>query len=236
MAQKLEKLPFAIPVGISIGRTNTLALKTQKQSIEDIISAFHTFEQSSVKHTYYELNISCPNLYGDITFYPPKNLEELLSEVDKLHLKKPVFIKMPIEKSDKEVTAMLEVIADHCPAGVIFGNLQKNRNHPALVQREVKKFKVGYFSGKPTFDRSNELIKLAYKTYKKRFVIIGCGGIFSGDDAYLKIKLGATLVQLITGMIFQGPQLISQINIELVDALKRDGFKHISEAIGSGGA
>ncbi|MDO8497706.1 MAG: quinone-dependent dihydroorotate dehydrogenase [bacterium] len=232
MVSSLSNLDFKIPVGISIGRTNTVALKTQKQSIEDIIQAFTAFEKSKVAHSYYELNISCPNLYGDITFYPPKNVSELLTEIDKLHLKKPVFIKMPIEKSDRETLGMLKVIADHSPAGVIFGNLQKDRKNPFLDQKEVRQFRVGYFSGKPTFTRSNELIKLAYRHYKKRFTIIGCGGIFSGKDAYTKITLGASLVQLITGMIFQGPQLIAQINIGLIDLLKKDGFTHISQAIG----
>lgn len=62
--------------------------------------------------------------------------------------------------------------------------------------------------------------------------IIGCGGIFSPEDAYIKIKAGASLVQLITGMIFVGPQLITQINRGLVEKLKNDGYKHLSEAIG----
>lgn len=233
ITEKLSGLSFKIPVGISIGRTNSLALKTQKQSIEDILKAFITFEKSRVNHSYYELNISCPNLFGSITFYPPANLKELLSEIDKLHLKRPVFIKMPIEKSDREVQAMLDVIIRHSPKGVIFGNLQKNRSDAALIPSEAAQFKTGYFSGKPTFKRSNELIKLSYKHYGKKLVIIGCGGVFSGEDAYAKITLGASLVQLITGMIFQGPQLISQINYELTDLLKKDGFRHISEAVGS---
>ena len=63
---------------------------------------------------------------------------------------------------------------------------------------------------------------------------MGCGGIFSAEDAYEKIKRGATLVQLITGMIFQGPQLIGEINRGLVRLMKRDGFKNIGEAVGSG--
>ncbi len=102
----------------------------------------------------------------------------------------------------------------------------------SLIPSEVKKFKNGYFSGKPCEKRSNELIKLTYKKYKDRLIIIGCGGIFSAKDAYKKIKLGASLVQLITGMIFQGPQLIYQINLELIDLLKKDGFKNIKNAIG----
>jgi dihydroorotate dehydrogenase len=111
--------------------------------------------------------------------------------------------------------------------------LQKNRKDQALNKDEIKKFSVGNFSGKPTEKRSNELISIAYKKYGKRLVIIGCGGVFNAKDAYKKIKLGATLVQLITGLIFEGPQLVAQINLELPKLLKQDGFSDISQAIGA---
>ena len=139
---------------------------------------------------------------------------------------------MPIEKTDRETLNLLEVISKYKIAGVIIGNLQKNRKDPSFVKEEVKKWKVGNFSGKPTFNRSNELIRIAYKKFGKKLIIIGCGGIFSADDAYTKIKLGASLVQLITGMIYQGPQLIAQMNLELIDKLKSDGIKNIKEAVG----
>lgn len=231
--RRMSRLYFEMPVGISIGRTNGKKNMTQKQSVEDVVKAFTLFEKSNVKHSYYELNISCPNLYGNISFYPPQNLKQLLSAVQKLKITRPVFVKMPIEKSDKEVKEMLSIISQFSfIKGVIFGNLQKDRKDPSLDPDEVRKFKVGYFSGKPTEKRSNELIKLSYRLYKKRFIIIGCGGIFSAQDAYKKIRLGASLVQLITGMIYQGPGLIGQINLELLELLKRDGLKHISEAVG----
>ncbi len=222
-----------IPYGISIGRTNSLELKTQKESITDIISAFTKFERSPLTHAYYELNISCPNLKGDVEFYTPAHLEELLVAVDELNIHRPILVKMPIEKSDSEVEAMLEVIARHSPRGVIFGNLQKDRKDPSFDPAEIATAGKGNFSGKPTFARSNALIALAYRGYKDRFVIVGCGGIFSAEDAYTKIRLGASLLQLITGMIYEGPQLVAQINIGLEELLKRDGYKHISEAVGA---
>lgn len=230
-AEKLAKLHFEIPLGVSIGRTNSPTL-TQKESVKDIISALTIFETQKVKHSYYEINISCPNLFGNVTFYTRETLHELLTEVDKLHIKKPIFIKMPINNTNDEIITMLEVISTHSPSAVIFGNLMKDRNNPAILPEEAKKFKVGNFSGKPTYNRSNELIALAYKKYHKRFTIIGCGGVFSPEDAYTKIKKGASLVQLITGMIFQGPQLIYEINTKLPELLKSDGYSHISEAIG----
>ena len=113
-----------------------------------------------------------------------------------------------------------------------FPTYTTNKNHSAFNKREVNQFKIGNFSGKPTFDRSNTLIKLAYRHYQKRLTIIGCGGVFSADDAYQKITQGATLVQLITGLVYQGPQLVTQINLGLIDLLKRKGLKNVSQAIG----
>lgn len=236
IAEKLKRLSFEIPLGISVGRTNSPKLKNVTQSINDIVTAYSIFEEAVVKNSYYELNISCPNLlFAAEDFSDPKNLNMLLKEIEKLHMKKPVFIKMPIEKSDKEVKIMLETIVKfNTIKGVIFGNLQKNRKDPSLDPKEVAKFDRGYFSGKPCEKRSNELIKLAFKGYGKKLTMIGCGGVFSAGDAYKKIKLGASLVQLITGMIYQGPQLISEINLGLVDLLQKDGLKNISEAVGAG--
>jgi len=91
----------------------------------------------------------------------------------------------------------------------------------------------GGLSGKPTWERTNNLIKQTYRQYGKRFTIIGVGGIFSAEDAYTKITLGASLVQLITGMVFEGPQLIGQVNKGLVALLAHDGYANIGEAVGS---
>ena len=233
--KRLKNHTFEIPIGISVGRSNSENCNTQKNSIEDIIKTFILFEKSKVNHSYYELNISCPNLRGNVTFYPPEKLQELLKEVDSLHLKKPVFVKMPLEEPDNEVIKMLNTIASHSPKGVILSNLSKNRKNKFLDVKEVGKFpdNVGSFSGKPTEKRSNELIKLAYKNFGKSLLIIGCGGIFSAEDAYRKIKLGASLVQLITGLIYEGPQLPAEINSGLVDLLKKDGLNHISDVIGT---
>ena len=231
-AEKLFNQTFKIPLGISIGKTNTKIKETQNSAIVDILQAFDIFEKANIKNAYYELNISCPNLYGNISFYPPKNLEELLSAVDGIKLTKPLFIKMPINETDTNTLKMLDVIVRHKVAGVIFGNLQKDRKNPAILKEEIK-WKVGNFSGLPTQKRSDELISLAYKHYKNKLTIIGCGGIFSVEDAYRKIKLGASLVQLITGLIYQGPTLVAEINKELPILLKKDGFKNISEAIGT---
>lgn len=230
--KKLSRFSFDTPLGISIGKTNTLEINSLKKSIADIANAFIAFEKSKLNHSYYELNISCPNMSVNVDFYAVDNLKQLLHEIDMLNLKKSLFIKMPIDKNNQQALGMLLEISKHQVHGVIFGNLQKDRKNKMLNQQEASKFKVGNFSGKPTYERSNELIKLAYENFKERFIIIGCGGVFNAKDAYTKIKFGASLVQLITGMIFEGPQLATQINNELIELLKKDGFKNVSEAIG----
>lgn len=212
----LEDKDFKIPIGISIGKSNLLSINTQQLAIEDIVSAFRKTEESKILFSYYELNISCPNLFGDVEFYTKNNLEELLESVDNLNIQKPIFIKMPIEKSDSETLEILNVISDFKSIkGIVIGNLQKNRKHKLIIQEEISKYERGYASGLPTKNRSTELIKLAKSNFKNRFVIIGCGGIFNTEDAKEKLEAGADLLQLITGMIYEGPQVVAQINRDL---------------------
>lgn len=234
VVNKIKDFKLKIPMGISIGMSNNKLIKDSNSAIKDIKQSFLTFENSKIKNSYYELNISCPNLINtDVDFYKPVNFDLLLQSINRLKIKKPIFIKMPISISNKEFVSLLSVISKYkIIKGVIIGNLLKERKSPLLDKREVNKYQVGYFSGKPCAPRSNELIKLTYKKYGSKLIIIGCGGVFNGQDAYEKIKLGASLIQLITGMIFQGPQLISQINLELEELLEKDGYKNIEEAIG----
>jgi dihydroorotate dehydrogenase len=91
----------------------------------------------------------------------------------------------------------------------------------------------GGFSGKVVENLTNQLISDMYKLTNGSKTIIGCGGIFDGEDAYKKIKLGASLLEMITGLIFEGPQVVGKINRELVQLLKADGYKNIAEAVGS---
>ncbi len=225
---------FMIPMGISIGMSNNQSIDSTKKAIGDIVNSFKIFEKLKIKNSYYEINISCPNLLNtDVDFYKPENFNQLLQSIKRLKLKKPIFVKMPISITNKEFVSLLNVVIKYeFVKGVIIGNLWKDRKSKLLDKQEVKKFFVGNFSGKPCEKRSNELIKLTYKKFGKKLLIIGCGGVFNGQDAYEKIKLGASLIQMITGMIYQGPQIISQINLELEELLEKDGFKNIKDAIG----
>lgn len=228
-AARLEKYDFDIPIGVSIGKTNILL--NEDESIDDILKGFGVFERSSVHHSYYELNISCPNLFGTVSFYNTHLLRRLLDALESLHISRPVFVKMPTSRSDDEVVKMIEILKSFLfIKGLIFGNLSRDPSllHPSEADTKME----GSFSGMPVQKRSDELIRLAYKVCGKNMIIIGCGGIFDARDAYRKIRLGASLVQLITGMIFEGPQLISELNVGLGMLIKKDGFQNISEAIG----
>lgn len=231
---RLRGKPFNCPVGVSIGVTNNPNFKTKDEAIEDVISAFRKAEASGIPFAYYELNISCPNLPETIGFYEPKRLEKLLTAAGKLKLSRPAWIKMPISETDGEIRKMMDVIIKHrFINAVIFGNLVSDRKNPAIRRDEVEKFPDGNFSGVPCRERSNELIRLAFREYGGRMKIIGCGGVFGAEDAFKKIKLGASLVQLITGLVFEGPQLVSQINRGISAILKRDGYSSITQAVGA---
>lgn len=210
---KLEKLPLFIPTAISIASTNT-SFDSEEDQLLDILQSFLLFENSEVRHKLYEINISCPNTFGGEPYTTPKRLEQLLSSIDKLKLTRPLYIKMPIDQSQKETIELLRVADKHSVQGVIFGNLTKDKNNPAVLPEDRKSWTKlkGNLSGRPTFDRSNAHIKTTKEMFKNRFTIVGTGGIFSGEDALKKLELGADLVQLISGMIFQGPQVIGEIN------------------------
>lgn len=221
IARKIKNQKFEIPIGISIGRSNSTDLNTVDKSIKDIILAFKIFERKNLYHKYYELNISCPNINGGDhlgkMFYEEGNLQKLIKNIEKLKVNRPIFVKMPIDITDKKALSLLKVLNNSkIVKGVIFGNLQKDRKSKYINQEEVKKMGKGNFSGKPTFERSNQLISLTKKKYKDRFLIIGCGGVFNVEDAKIKLEAGADLVQLITGMVFEGPQMIAKINCELI--------------------
>lgn len=212
---RLSHRTFAIPVGISIASTNKHFISTKEQ-IMDILETFQLFEDAVMSHSYYELNISCPNTFGGEPFTTPERLEILLYALDKLELSRPVFVKMPIDQSKKETLSLLEVCDEHTIAGVIFGNLTKDKENLAVApeERELWKKRKGNLSGKPTFERSLQLIKLTKKHFKNRFIIVGTGGIFTTQDAQQKLNAGADLLQMITGMIYEGPQQIGLINRE----------------------
>jgi dihydroorotate dehydrogenase subfamily 2 len=220
------------PLGISIGATNSLLVSTPEAQIADIVKSFQKIKDDQ-RFSYFELNISCPNVRGAGTLGTPDRLVSVLNELQSLKLCRPLFIKFPVDVAWEEAQTLLAIMVEHGVAGVIIGNLTKDRKNSAFVSDEIKKAGKGNFSGKPTRALSNKLISKTYQEFGNKLIIIGVGGVFSAKDAYSKIKRGASLVQLVTGLIYQGPQLVAEINHDLVQLLRADGFNNITEAVGS---
>ena len=227
LSAKLKNMRFKIPIGISVAKTNNKKTVSTKAGIKDYAKAFSVFVNIG---SYITVNISCPNVYGGEPFTDAKRLRLLLAELDKIKVNKPVFVKLSPDLAKKEIDELLKVVANHRVNGLVISNLTKVRNNPNIKDANIPD--KGGMSGKVVKDLSDELIKYVYNKTKGKLVIIGCGGVFTAEDAYKKIKAGASLIQLITGMIYQGPQVISEINQGLVELLEKDGYDSISEAIG----
>ena len=224
---RLSKEKFEIPIGINIAKTNSMHCISTEDGIKDYMKSLKKFQNLG---NYFTINISCPNAFGGQPFNEKSKLDLLLNEIDKIETKKPIFLKISGDLSFKEIDDIVSVSNKHKVNGFILINLTKKRDNKKILDKDIPE--KGGISGKVEEDLSNKIIEYVYKKTKGRYVIIGVGGIFSAEDAYIKIKLGASLVQLITGMVYEGPQLISEINYGLVKLLKKDGFKNISEAVG----
>ncbi len=231
---RLKKYPkdtfTNFPLNVSIAHTNIPSVHTEAGMIADCIRGLRKVKQTAVA-AMITINISCPNTYGGEPFTQAQSLDRLLTAVDKVKLAQPIFLKMPSDLTWKQFDDLLQVAARHTVSGITICNLTKDRAKITFLE-ELPDYVKGGLSGKPTYELSNRLIKETYTHYGKRFTIIGVGGVFSAQDAYTKIRLGASLVELITGMIFQGPQLIGQINRELARLVRADGFSSIYDAIG----
>jgi len=222
---RLKNKEFSIPLGISIAKTNSKKTVETEAGISDYFKAYKTMNDIG---DYVTINISCPNSFKEGLFTDPIKLENLLKKIFEIQKKKPVFLKLSPDLNEAETDAILEICKKYPVDGFICSNLTKRREN--IIDKDLPE--KGGISGKPMEELSNRQISYIYRKTGGKYVIIGCGGIFNAEDAYKKIKLGASLVQLISGMIFEGPQLIGEINKGLKSLLRKDGFDNISQAIG----
>ena len=234
--RRLEHLPTKwqrdFPTILSVARTNDEAASSDEAGIADFIVSV-TRASASPAVQMIELNISCPNAFVGERFTDPTLFAQLLAAVAKVKPTKPIMVKMPIELSWEDTDTLIQV-ADRSGivAGFTFGNLRKDRTDVALKD-ELPVTVEGGLSGAPTRELSTQLIAKTYQKYGDKFLLIGVGGILSARDAYEKIKAGATYVELITGLILNGPSFVEDVNSGLVKLLKKDGYAHISEAVGA---
>ena len=211
-------------VGISIARTNEAASADTQGGIEDYAYSFRRLNEEGIGD-YYTLNISCPNSFGGEAFATPELLTRLLAKISVIPCKKPVYVKMPLNLPWPKFNDLLKVVDFYKLQGVVIGNL--NKDYSALgvysdhvIHAEALDEYAGGLSGAPCRQLSTDLIRRTRQAYGKRFTIIGVGGIFSAADAREKFAAGADLVQLITGMIYEGPGLVGRIAKSLRDNSK----------------
>ena len=220
-----------LPLFVSVAVVAKTAKETCQDAIIDVKNTMLYVLQRELACAI-EINISCPNAGDDQPFTQPALLDELLTELDKAERAVPFFVKMPIVASTQHFDTLLAVVAKHNIQGVTIANLVKSREHLRLKDHLPEDVKGG-LSGAPTRAISTALIRRAYKSYGDKLVIVGVGGVFTAEHAYEKIRAGASLVAMITGVIFEGPQVVGRINRGLVPLLEQDGFDSITEAVGA---
>lgn len=220
-----------VPVFLNLVKTPDPGIMADK-GVEDFVNCFKKLYQLGDVSV---INISCPNTIEGKTFEQPDALKILLDEIIKakqnFKIQKPVLVKISPDVDFNGLDKILEVCEAHRIDGYILTNTTKSRASLKTSQDILEKIGRGGLSGLPLREKSTELIRHAYKQLK-RPCIVGLGGVNSAETAYEKIKAGASLVQLYTGLIYEGPGLVKKINQGLVGLLKRDGFKNISEAVG----
>lgn len=206
---KSKQIDKDFVVGVSIARTNSECAADDAAGIEDYATSFRRLNEENIGQ-YYTINISCPNAFGGESFADPKRLPKLLEKLREIQCSKPVYVKMPINVPWEQFKELIDIIRQYNLQGVVIGNL--NKNYADLdVRAEAPEAYRGGLSGKPCRELSNSLIENTRNYVGNDFTIIGVGGIFTPEHAIDKMKRGANLVQLITGMIFEGPQLIRDI-------------------------
>lgn len=232
IASLLRSREFTVPVTISLVKTPDPAILEDK-ALADFVACFrklYAVGNISV------LNISCPNTADGRTFEEPTALNTLLDEImaakRDLNLEKPIVVKISPDVSLSQLDQILQICEAHGISGYILTNTSTKRDGLKTSPEEIQKIGRGGLSGLPIRDRSTELIRHAYKQLQ-RPCIIGLGGVDSAEAAYAKIKAGASLVQLFTGLVYEGPGLVKKIKKGLVELLKKDGFENISQAVGA---
>jgi len=207
---KNSYIPKDYVVGISIARTNDEACNTLEEGVGDYLYSFKKLNDAGVGD-YYTINISCPNSFGGEDFTTSERLNILLSKLSFIKTDKPVYLKMPINISWEDFEKLLEIsLRFDFIKGYVIGNLNKNYDELDYLKEAPMEYRGG-LSGVPCRKHSTDLIKKTKEKFGKTKTIIGCGGIMSVEDAQEKFEAGADLIQLITGMIFEGPHLMKQI-------------------------
>jgi len=212
-------------LGINIGPN-----KDSDNRLRDYIECFKIFHEVA---DYITINISSPNTEDLRNFHDQTKLNDLLQKIKEtkknLMSKTPIAVKVSPDIEDQEINKISEVLLSNNIEAVIVSNTSDSTRESLI---NIQKYQKGGLSGRPIEDKSTKLIKKFYKILDGRIKIIGVGGINSGKSAYDKFLAGANYLQLYTGMVYRGPNIVQFIKKELKELLKNDGVKNFTEIIG----
>ena len=212
-------------LGINIGPN-----KDSNDRLNDYLIGLRTFHDIA---DYITINISSPNTENLRAFHDETKFDELMKEIEKekvkLKSKIPIVVKISPDISEEQIELISKILIEYKVSAIIVSNTTaKNREK----LNNILKHQKGGLSGKPLEEETNKLIRKFYKLLKGRIEIIGVGGVDSGKSAHRKFLAGASYVQLYTGMVFQGPNIVGKIKKELKEILIADGIKNFREIIG----
>lgn len=218
-------------LGVNLGKN-----KTSEDAAADYVQGVHTLSQYA---DYLVINVSSPNTPGLRQLQGRKQLKDIVKKVqaarDEMQWAEegppPLLVKIAPDLSKQDLEDIAAVALALRVDGLIISNTTISRPDP--VSKNPVAEEAGGLSGKPLFPLSTNILKEMYVLTKGKIPLIGCGGVSSGEDAYKKIRAGATLVQLYTAFAYGGPALIPEMKAELARCLERDGFKNVYEAVGA---
>ncbi len=214
-------------IGVNIGKN-----KSTQSDIDDYL---YCVEKLGMYSDYITINISSPNTPGLRDLQLRGRIELLVKKIQakqieiKGLIKKPIFIKISPDLNDEQLRDIALMSLANNVNGLIISNSTTKR--PDTLISSYKN-EIGGLSGKPIFLNSTILLKKMYSLTNGQITLIGVGGVSSGHECYEKIKAGASLVQLYTALVYQGPKIIYKILKELDELILIDGYKNVSEAIG----
>jgi dihydroorotate dehydrogenase len=212
-------------VGVNLG-----AGRDSKDRIGDYVEGIARMAPVA---SYITVNISSPNTPGLRDLQAPEALGALLSRVQAaraaLPRKPPLVVKLAPDLADDDVPAIVRVILSHGADGIIVSNTTLSR---AGVRDTGFAKEAGGLSGRPLFARATRMLARVYRLTEGKVPLIGAGGIDSGESALVKIEAGASLLQLYTGLVFEGPALIARVKQALIAAIEKRGATGLAPLIG----
>lgn len=214
------------PVGV-----NMAANATSADPAQDFIDLVTTFAPVA---DYLTIDVSCPNTENGQVFLEPAALENLLARLnaarDASGARPAMVAKLAPDLEAAHLTELIDIIT---AAGIDAITLCNTTTARPASLKSPHAGERGGLSGTPLFEMSNEMLRTVYRQTGGAVPLIGVGGIMDGADAYTKIRAGASLVQLYTGLVYGGPGLVQSIKRDLAAFLTRDGFANIADAVGS---